>query len=129
MFSINVFLGDTIQVIPLLYRSEEAKDAALKALEQVDSMIMSGGQMRRLVLEDDFGQRLVMHRQPISILIQDMKMAREADVERAVFQAITQAKAQDRAKEDPTLKAHFRAQQQGVSVFSPMGGPMNGRGF
>ncbi len=131
MFSVTVFLGDTIAPIVLLYKNEDTLKVSLDQLEQVDSMVMGGTNAsitRRLTIADDFGQRLELRRQHIGMLVQDMKIAREADIERGIFNMVTQAKANDRAKADPTLQAHFRSMQQGPAVLSPMGGPMNGFG-
>lgn len=124
MFAVTFFLGDNIAPIVMLFKGEDTMQSAIAKMESFDQMVLGNGQTKRLALADDFGQELELYRQPIGILKQDMRLAREADIERGVFNAVTQAKAQERAKTDPTLSAHFRTMQQGPAVLNPMGGGM-----
>lgn len=134
MFSITVFLGDTIAPVVLLYKGEDTMNAALESVSKFDSMVFGpngthpSSITKSTGLADDFGQRLDLMRPPMAILVQDLKQAQEADIIRGIHQAVTQAKAQDRAKEDPVLKEHFR-RQQSPAVFSPMGGQVGGPRF
>lgn len=127
MFAITFFLGAQSGPVVLMFKSEDTLEAALANMARFDSMVFgpnAGTMSKNASIADDFGQRLNLTQPPLGFLVQDMRLAREADIERGVFQAVTQAKAQERAKTDPTLSAHFRTMQQGPAVLNPMGGGM-----
>lgn len=130
MFSATVFLAASLPPVVLLFKSEATLDAAITINQAFNQMRMGGGEpvmMTPTEITDDFGQRLQLIQPYFAILIQDMQLSQLADIERGIHQAVTQAKAQERAKTDPTLMAAMRA-QNGPAVLSPMG--MNGqRGF
>lgn len=122
MFSITLFVSPTTPIV-LLYKSEETLNKAIAAYDSFDQMVMSGGSVVVVKLEDDFGQKLRVQKPVPALLIQDLKMSQQADIERGIHQAVTQAKAQERAKTEPALQSAIRA-AQGPAVLSPMG--MNG---
>lgn len=126
MFSITVFLGDTIAPIVLLFKGEDTLRKAVEALDgEIAPMDIAGLQKSialRVTLEDDFGQIAHLCRAPLAVLVQDLKQAQEADILRGVHQATTQAKANDRAQSDPFLQAHFRKMQRGPAVLDPLAG-------
>lgn len=121
MYCITVFVAANIQPLVLLYKSEEAWKAAQEWMNSLDRMTI-GGVTRWNAIEDDYGQKLDLVSAPLAILVQDMALAREADIERGIFNAVTQAKAQERAKTNPTLREAMRQSQQGPAVMSPFPG-------
>lgn len=124
MFGITVFVAANVQPMVLLYKGEDTQKVALEALNSFNGMAMgAGSKLPWATLSDDFGQKLDLFSAPLAILVQDMNQAREADIWRGIFNMVTQAKATDRAKADPVLVAHMRAQQQGPAVMVPNGMP------
>lgn len=121
MYGITVFIAANIQPLVLLYKSEETWKSAQERMNSLDRMTV-GGVARWNTIEDDYGQKLDMVSAPLAILAQDMTVAREADIERGIFNAVTQAKAQERAKGNPTLREAMRASQTGPAVMSPFPG-------
>ena len=120
MFGITVFVASNVQPMVLLYKGEDAQKVALEALSSFNSMAMgAGSKLPWATLTDDFGQRLDLFAAPLAILVQDMNQAREADIMRGIFNMVTQAKANERAKADPFLVQQLRAQQQGPAVMTP----------
>ena len=134
MFSITFFLAAGIGPVVLLFKGEETLNAALGNMSKMNSMIFGpngthpSSISRDSTVTDDFGQTLTLVQPPLAFFVQDMKQAREADIERGLNHAVTQAKAQERGRADPTLQAAQRAMHQGPAVLSPMG-MQNGRGF
>lgn len=120
MFSITFFVTATAAPIVLLFKGEESLKAALAKYDSLDHVVLGNGDLSPMSLvEDDFGQSLQVQKPVTAMLVQDLKLAQQADIERGVHQARTQAMANDRAKTDPLLLQHMRASQQGPSVMTP----------
>lgn len=117
MFSVAFSLGNLTVPFVLLFKGEDEARAVIQTFETM-------GPQQGVWLKDDFGQELFAQRPVHGILFQDMLQAREADIIRGVFQAVTQAKAVDRAKTEPILQAHNRQQAQSPAVFNHVGQPM-----
>jgi hypothetical protein len=120
MHSISICFGPTGTIWNLLYKSEETMKAAWEKLENRETP--------RLVIGDDFGQNLAIVRDQLhAFLIEDLDVSQLAQIERGLHQARSQAKAQTRAMEDPTIKESLRRQQMGPAVMAPVpGGRFNG---
>ena len=123
MFSITFFISANLPPIVLLFKGQESLDAALASFNAVDVLPMHMGEVIVSLITDDFGQKLYVQKPMLAVLVQDLKLAQQADIERGVHHALTQAMAQDRAKANPTLAAHMRG-MNGPAVMSPF--PMNG---
>ena len=78
---------------------------------------------------DDFGQVVQMNKDKmIGILLEDLDQSKMAAIERALHMARVQAKGNEMANADSTLRA-ARYAQGGPAMINPMGMPGNGRGF
>lgn len=123
MFNITVFIAGHTQPLLLLYKGSDTLETNVKLLEAFDSMAMGNGSSSVAVtLADDFGQTLKLSEKPRVVLIQDMKQAQQADIERSIFHMLTQIKADKRAQSEPDIVAARRAQMQGPAVMTPFPG-------
>ncbi len=121
MHSLTISFGTAGTLWILLFKEEEKAKAVYN--DYVTSKV-DGALDGALIAADDFGQAIAM---PISkingMLIDDMDLSQQAYIERGLHNARVQAKAQQRAAGDPTLRA--AAMTQGPAALSPFGG--NGR--
>jgi hypothetical protein len=116
MHSLTICFGPAATAWTLLFKNAESAVAASKQISNGDTVI------------DDFGQAIGITSPMIhGIAIEDMDLAQEAQIERGLHQARTQAKAQKEAMDDPVIKDSIRRQQMGPAVFQP--GMPNGRGM
>lgn len=127
MYLITITIAAGTPPVILGFKGEDTLQKAFENYENLNSMVMGGGNLRRCVFTDDFGQRLELSGSPLSFLVQNLQEVAEIDIERGIYQAVAQAKMQERARSNPTIVASQRAQQQGPAVLQPMGMPM-GRG-
>ena len=127
MYLITITIAAGAAPVILGFKGADTLQKALERYENLNSMAMGGGNLRRCVFTDDFGQRLELSGSPLAFLVQNLQEVAEIDIERGLYQAVAQAKMQERARSNPTIVAAQRAAQGGPAVLSPMGA--NGRGF
>lgn len=125
MFSLTISFGPGPTMWTLMWRDKEKADAAYDNYAhgvpvniENDSLVLD--------LTDDFGQRARIHRADIhGVMLEDMDQSKLAHIERALHQARTQAKGQEMASADSTLRAAAARQAGGPSILTP-GIPGNG---
>jgi hypothetical protein len=120
MFSLTICFGPANTPWILLFKEEEKAKTVYN--DYVSSKI-EGALDGALIAADDFGQAIAM---PISkingMMLDDMDQSQLAYIERGLHNARAQAKAQQRAGADPTLRA--AAMSQGPAALTPFA---NGR--
>lgn len=116
MYSLSIFFGPSPVPAQFLFKDKEKADAATSTIMNRDM----GTSIR-----DDFGQSAFFEKNTIHAhIIEDMDLGEESRIQRGLSQARGQAKANERAKTDPTLRAMMNS--QGPAILSPGGfGPRN----
>jgi hypothetical protein len=116
MHSLTICFGPTATVWTLLFKEEERAKAAHAAILNVDT--------NGITLVDDFGQYVSLRREQVhGVMLENMDLSQQAQIERGLHQARSQAKAQDKAMADPVISQSLRRQQQGPAVLAPGGMP------
>lgn len=123
MFQVTVVFGTPQTAWPLMFHKEE--DAA----EAHNKLIFALGREEDINVSDDFGQIATFARGTIAgIMREDTSKTQLAHIEQALHRARMQAKVQQAAASDATLRAAARLNTP--PVFTPqMGGFPNGGGF
>lgn len=117
MHSATICFGPAATTWVLLFKEEAGAAKIYDAYIEARRLNITGP----LIGSDDFGQAFAIHMEQISgILIDDMDLSQQAYIERGLHNARAQAKAQQRAASDPTLRA--AAMTQGPAALSPFGG-------
>ena len=112
MYRVTVIFGPT--ALGFMFKTKEKAEA--------HKNFRTDHPTQDLIIVDDFGQHAEIKAMSIhGIIIEDMDLAKLAQVELTLHNARVQAAAQQRAQSDPGL----HAARQGPRVLSPMGG-MNG---
>jgi hypothetical protein len=116
MHSVTIYFGPANTPLILLFKEEEkAKNIYNDYVSSVLAGCSAGG---AVIGVDDFGQAAALpFAQVNGILLDDMDLSQQAYIERGLHNARAQAKAQQRAAGDPTI----RAAAQGPAVMSPFG--------
>jgi hypothetical protein len=108
MYSLSIHFGPSPVPAQFLFKDENkatiAYDLAGNALD--------------FEIKDDFGQHGKFSRADIhAVVLEDMDLGEESRIQRGLSQARGQAKANERAKSDPILKAAMN--QRGPGVLTP----------
>lgn len=123
MHSLTIAFGPTGAMWAFLFRTKEAADVAHK-----DVCLVQGSPGDVVTVSDEFGQTATFMGDRIhGIVLEDLERTKMAHVERALHQARLQAKAQQMAQGDATLKA--AQMMSGPAMLSPGGNgfrPMQG---
>lgn len=123
MFAITVAFG--AQSWRLLYKTQEPAEAAWTLLSAPESKVDSFTVPICVSVVDDFGQRAHIKLNAIvGLMFENLDESKLGSVEWGLHQQRTQLSFQQRAENDPTIRA--AAAMRGPAVISPMG---NGRGF
>jgi hypothetical protein len=114
MYSLTVVFGTPATSWRFLFRSKEKAEQAIG--------LISDHPTQDLHIADDFGQSadikaLTIHGR----MLENLDESQNAYVEMALHNARVQAKAQERAKADPAI----RAAQRGPAVLAPIGNGMS----
>ena len=118
MYSLSIHFGTTIIWTFLFKDKERAEVAYFEAIND------NNAEAR---IEDDYGQRASINRENLhGVMLEDMNLLEEAVIQRSLFQARTQAKYNDRAKTDATIRAAMSRQQP--SMITPFGNGQFGSG-
>lgn len=116
MHSVTIYFGTANTPLILLFKEEEK---AKTIYNEYVSTRMAGAESGALIAADDFGQALALPLEQVNgMLLDDMELSQQAYIERGLHNARAQAKAQQRAAGDPTI----RAAAQGPAVMSPFPG-------
>jgi len=108
IWTLNLYIAGIVQPIRLIYKSEERAKQAANHPIGVDGLF---------ILTDEFGVEVRLTEPPLARVLSDAVEECEANIEMSLLQARAQMKAQQRAKNDPTLG--------GGSIVSPhSGGPV-----
>lgn len=117
MHSLTICFGPAATPWILLFK-EEVKAATI--YNEYSNHLVAGASSGALIGADDFGQAFVLSISEIKgMMLEDMDASQEAQIERGLHQARTQAKAETKAMSDETIKSAIRAKQQGPAVYSP----------
>lgn len=120
MYSLSIFFGPSPMPAQFLFKDKENAGTAY-----INVMRIGDELDNTFRIEDDFGQLGVFIRKTIhAAVLENMDLGEESRIQRGLSQARGQAKANERARTDPTLRAAM-SNAQGPSVISPF----NGRGF
>ena len=124
MFSLTISFGPGPTMWTLMWRDKEKAEAAWNAL----ALAKAGG-TTVLTIADEFGQEAAIETEAIvGVMLEDMDQSKLAHIERALHQARTQAKGQEMAAADTTLRAAAARHAGGPSILTP-GIPGNGMQF
>lgn len=117
MFSLTICFGPANTPWILLFKEEEKAKAVYNNYVEFSLTSVAG----MLIAADDFGQALAVPFDQINgMMLDDMDQSQLAYIERGLHNARAQAKAQQRAAADPTLRT--AAMAQGPAALSPFGG-------
>lgn len=123
MHSLTIAFGPTGAMWAFLFRTKEAADVAHTAVRTAQ-----GCHGENITVEDEFGQTATFASHAVhGSVLEDLERTKMAHVERALHQARLQAKAQQMAQGDATLKA--AQMMSGPAMLSPGGNgfrPMQG---
>lgn len=123
MFSISINHGPAGTVWNLLFKTEEGAKAVYNTYvsARMEAILPATAP---IIGADDFGQAYALPLDQInSMMFEDLDLSQQGQIERGLHNARTQAKAQQRAMGDATLRT--AAMAQGPAVLS--GGMPNGR--
>lgn len=98
MFSATIIFGPGLTPCTLNFRKF---DTALKVNDAFDQAVTL---QSTLTVRDDYGQAVVIAQPLHACVVSDLNAQMEADIEKALIAARTQAKAQTAAGSDPVLK-------------------------
>lgn len=117
MHSLTIVFGPSPVPWVLLFKTKESAETARMRVNETNDMLVA----------DDFGQEIHIRKESIhGIMLEDMEQSKLAHIEQGLHRARTQAKAQQMAAADPTLRT---AQMMGgPAMLQPGfgGGPGNG---
>jgi len=117
MYSLTIAFGETPATWRLLFKTEEA------AISTYNAVLKSPEIQEGVSVTDDFGQSCYISPAAIlALMLEDLDRSKLAGVEMMLHNARTQADANVRARNEPSL----RQAAQGPSVFVPNNGRMNG---
>lgn len=109
MFSLSIVFGPGNGAWTFMFKTRKAAEGAMYVWETDNPPLLR--------ITDDFGQSAVVERKQIhGILLDDLDESGKAHIERALAQARTQAKANNAAMADPTLKASQMMQNPGNTL-------------
>jgi hypothetical protein len=115
MYSLTICFGPAATSWMYLFKEEEKASVLYNAYVEHKMNHAEGGV---LIGSDDFGQSFAMPFDEIrGVMLEDLDLTEQARIERSMVDARAQTKFNQRAKNDPTI----RAAMQGPSVISPMG--------
>lgn len=110
MHSISICFGPQGTVWNLLFKTEERMKEAWSAIAAPEGT-------PSFIIGDDFGQSLAVVREQIhAFLAEDLDQSQLGQIERGLHNARTQARANQRAMGDPTIKT--AAMSQGPAVLN-----------
>lgn len=104
MFSVTIVFGPTPMPLTLLYRN---RLDAQRTVDQYDALLPT----MTMRVEDDFGNFGIVSQPIHACLCVDLDANADADVERALVQARTQAKANIAGRNDPIIRTAAMAGQ------------------
>lgn len=116
MYSLSIFFGPSPVPAQFLFKDKEKADAAY-------SKVTSFSEGLGFMIEDEFGHRAGFTWAAVhGAALEDMDLGEESRIQRGLSQARGQAKANERARTDPALRASI--QTYGPSMITPFS---NGR--
>lgn len=117
MYSLSIFFGPSPVPAQFLFKDiEKAKTAYNTYVDFKASSAING----ILIGADDYGQAFAIDFEDIhAVILEDMDLGEESRIQRGLSQARGQAKANERAKNDPMLRAMMNS--QGPAILSPGG--------
>jgi hypothetical protein len=116
MFSLTICFGPASTPWILLFKEEEKAKAIYN--DYVSCSVLPSGN-NSVIAADDFGQAVAIPLSQINgMMLDDMDQSKQAYIERGLHNARAQARAQQLAAADPTI----RAAAQGPAVMSPFPG-------
>lgn len=126
MHTISIHFGPNQLVWALVFKNKEPAEICEKALlafMNTQHLTQQIADQRVLTLEDEFGQRVHIPSGEIrGVMMEDCDYSQEAAIVRSLHNARSQAKFQQRARSDATIKAVSMG--GGMPSFDPMA---NGR--
>lgn len=126
MHTLSIHFGPSQLVWMLCFKEEKvarAAEATIANFMSSQHLTQQIADNRMLTVTDDFGQRAhLVAGQIHGMLLEDADYSQEAMIQRHIHNQRTQIKAQQRASNDPVLKAAGLGQR--MPAFDPM---MNGR--
>jgi len=115
MFSLTIVFGPGPMVWTLMFKTEEA------VISVADYIERNHDEGYNITLKDDFGQIATVNTKQLhGFMREDLEQSRLAHIERALHQARTQAKGQEIADADPTLRQARMKAQGGMPMIQPM---------
>lgn len=123
MFSVTVCFGPTGTLWNFLFKTEEKAQGIYNSY--VDHKV-NNAEFGCLIGTDDFGQAFAFDLPLINgVMLENLDESQQGQIERALHNARSQGKAQQRAAGDPTIRAAMMT--QGPAVQSPFpNGRFNG---
>jgi hypothetical protein len=120
MFSLTIVFGPGPMVWTLMYKTEEAADAALSAIKyalEIRGTDVSFSPAKTITVDDDFGQHAdIMICDIHGVMLENLEQSKLAHIERALHQSRTKVKADEMVRADPVLRT---ALQGGSGILQP----------
>lgn len=112
MYNLSIFFGPSPVPAQFLFKDKE------KAILYHNTI--ASNLQEDVVVYDDYGQTALFTKNTIhAVILEDMELGEESRIQRGLSQARGQAKANERARTDPTLRSLTNG--QGPAILSPGG--------